>query len=139
MLAGNGVDWPTVGLGFTPRANGLAYDASRYHAIDFWMRALVGPGSTLRLLVPLKADTMVGTGDGTCTTDCFDAYNVVLPPTPWTHVSVPFSALTQQGFGPREPWDPTTVMSFQWAVALAKSPDVPEPFTICVDQVELIP
>ena len=82
MLAGNGVDSPTVGLGFTPRANGVAYDASRYHAIDFWMHAFVGPGSTLRLLVPLKADTMVGTGDDTCTTDCLDACSVMLPAAP---------------------------------------------------------
>jgi hypothetical protein len=140
MLAGNGVDWPTVGIGFTPRANGAAYDASSYSAIAFWMRAFVGPNSTLRLLVPLKADSMVGTGDGTCTTDCFDAYNVVLPPTPWTHVSVPFSALAQQNFGAREPWDPTAVISFQWAVAATTSRDlVGEPFTICLDQVELLP
>ena len=88
---------------------------------------------------------MVGTGDGTCTTDCFDAYNVVLPPAPgWQHFSVPFGALSQQGFGSQqgggryEPWDPTTVMSFQW-VATTRSPDVAEPFTICVDRVELIP
>jgi len=141
VLNGNGVDWPTVGLGFTPRANAAAYDASRYSAIDFWIRAFVGPSSALRLLVPLKADTMVGNGDGTCTADCFDAYNVVLPPVPgWQHLSVPFAALTQQGFGPPEPWDPTTVISFQWAVAATASLNlVGEPFTICVDQVELLP
>ena len=142
MLNGNDSrDWPSVGLGFTPRASAAAYDATRYTSIAFWMRALVGPNATLRLLVPLRADTMVGTGDGTCTTSCFDAYNVVLPSTPgWQHFSVPFDALTQQGFGPKEAWDPTTVMSFQWAVAATMSPDlVGEPFTICVDQVELVP
>jgi hypothetical protein len=139
-LNGNGVDWPTVGIGFTPRANAAAYDASRYSAIAFWIRAFVGPNSTLRLLVPLKADTIVGTGDGACTTNCFDAYSVVLSPTPWTHTFVPFAALTQQGFGPPEAWDPTTVISFQWTVTATMSRDlVGEPFTICVDQVELIP
>jgi hypothetical protein len=140
-LAGNGVDWPTVGIGFTPRLNGAAYDASGYSAIAFWLRAFVGPNSTLRLLVPLKADTKVGTGDGTCTTNCYDAYNVILGTTPaWQHLSVPFAALRPQGFGPPEPWDPTTVISFQWAVAATASPDLAgEPFTICVDQVELLP
>jgi hypothetical protein len=147
-LAGNGRDWPTVGLGFSPRANAAAYDASRYSAIGFWMRADVGPESTLRLLVPLKADTAVGTGDGTCTTGCFDAYNVVLraadegpfPLPGWQHISVPFSALRQQGFGAPEPWDPATVISFQWSVAATTTPNLlGDRFTICVDQVELLP
>ena len=67
-------------------------------------------------------------------------HNVVLPSPPgWQHFSVPFGALAT-GFGAdARPWDPTTVMSFQWAVAMTRSPDVAEPFTICVDQVELIP
>jgi hypothetical protein len=141
-LNGNAAgDWPTVGIGFTPRANAGAYDASRYRQIDFWMRAITGPGSTLRLLVPLKADTMVGNGDGTCTTNCFDAYNVPLVAQPtWQHLMIPFGALTQQGFGPHEPWDPTTVISFQWAVSATASPNLfDEPYAICVDQVQLMP
>jgi hypothetical protein len=141
MLNGNGVDWPTAGIGFTPRANAAAYDISRYSAIDFWLHASVGPASALRLLVPLKADTMVGNGDGTCTTSCFDAYNTILPTTPgWQHVTVPFASLRQQGFGQPEAWDPTTVISVQWAVAPTASPNQPpEPYVICVDQVQLLP
>lgn len=140
-LDGNGVDWPTAGIGFTPRANAAAYDASRYSAIDFWLHASVGQGSTLRLLVPLKADTMVGNGDGTCTTNCFDAYSTILSPAPvWQHVTIPFAELRQQGFGPPEAWDPTTVISVQWAVAATASPDLShEPYVICVDQVQLLP
>jgi len=53
---------------------------------------------------------------------------------------VPFATLRQQGFGPPEPWDPTTVTSFQWSVAAATTPNLlGETFTICVDQVELLP
>ena len=142
MLNGNAAgDWPSVGIGFTPRANAAAYDASRYGGIDFWLRAIVGPRSTLRLLVPLQADTMVGNGDGTCTTNCFDAYTVPLDGNPsWQHLSIPFGRLTQQGVGPPEPWDPKTVISFQWAVAATASPQLTdEPYAICIDQVQLVP
>jgi len=142
MLNGNGgIDWPTAGIGFTPRANAAAYDASRYSAIDFWLHVSVGPSSTLRLLVPQMADTMVGNGDGACVTDCFDAYSAVLVPEPgWQHLTVPFSALQQQGFGPPEAWDPTTVISFQWSVAVTGDPNRSgEPYVICVDQVQLVP
>jgi hypothetical protein len=140
-LNGNGGDWPTAGLGFAPRLNAAAYDVSRYSAIDFWLHTSVGPGSTLRLLVPLKADTMVGNGDGTCTTNCFDAYSMILPPAPgWQHVTVPFASLRQQGFGAPEPWDPTTVISVQWGVSATANPDLSlEPYIICVDQVQLLP
>jgi len=141
-LSSDGSVWPTVGLGFAPRAGNVLYDASAYHAIAFYLWASVGPSSTLRLLVPLAADAMVGTGPGTCTTACYDAYNTVLPPAvpSWQRFVVPFANLHQQGFGMPEPWDPTTVVTFQWQVSATNSPVVAgDPFTVCVDQVELLP
>ena len=70
-----------------------------------------------------------------------DAYSAVLVPEPgWQHLTVPFSALQQQGFGPPEAWDPTTVISFQWSVAATGDPNRPgEPYVICVDQVQFVP
>jgi len=140
-LSGDGTVWPTVGLGFTPRAGEVLYDASAYSGISFNLWATVGPNSTLRLLVPLAADTMVGTGSGTCTTSCYDAYNVPLPFMPnWLRMMIPFSQLRQQGFGMPEAWDPTTVISFQWQVSATNSTTVAgDPFMVCVDQVELLP
>ena len=98
---------------------------------------------TARLLVPLAADTMAGNGDGRCTTNCFDAYQAPIT-TPgqtssggWVSRSVPFAALRQQTFGPPEPWDPTSVISFQWGLTTTVETVTGEPFFLCVDQVTL--
>src|SRR4029078_971200 len=72
-LSGDGTVWPTVGLGFTPRAGEALHDARDDSGLLFNLWATVGPNSTLRLLVPLAADTMVGTGSGTRPTGVFDS------------------------------------------------------------------
>jgi hypothetical protein len=140
-LSGDGTEWPSVGLGFVPRAAAALYDVTRYRGISFVLAGRSGPNSIARLLAPLAADTRVEDG-GTCTANCFDAYMAPLSPLPntWQRIEIPFLTLRQQGFGPSEPWDPTTVISFQWTVSAASSSILaPEPFALCVDQVELIP
>ena len=72
MLSGTG--YPSVILGVSLRNGARVYDASAYESVVFSVLGGVGPNAAFRFKVPLAADTMVGNGDGTCTTDCFDAH-----------------------------------------------------------------
>jgi hypothetical protein len=141
-LSGGPFPWALVG--FAPRLNAAAYDASRYRGIAFDITGYIGAQSTVRFRVPLVADAMVGNGDGACLQNCYDSYTAVLPrailqPGGWTHHEVLFSALHQLGYGSPEPWDPTTVISMQWEVAALEETLAGDLFMLCVDQVALLP
>jgi hypothetical protein len=91
------------------------YDVSSQTGIVFWARAHTGT-VTLRLKVvtaDITADTESG---GECTADCSDAFGYVIELTDaWQEYSVPFSDLTQQGWGysPAGGFDPTGVLTVQ--------------------------
>jgi hypothetical protein len=121
-----------VEFGFTLRSNAAPYDVGAYRGISFFYQGTVGPSSMLRFQATLAADVSL--------TD--DAYMVPLTPLPgmWQYREVLFSDLHRSGAGTQIPWDPTTVVSFEWLVA-GMAPPAPagESFMVCVDQVELLP
>ncbi|GEM_PF-1749400 len=93
----------------------LPYDVSPYAGLVLWAR--VGTGTvTLRLKLvtaDIAPDTEPG---GECVEDCNDAFGAVLELTEaWQELSVPFSGLTQQGWGYAPPagFDPTAVLAVQ--------------------------
>jgi len=144
MLSGTG--YPSVILGVALRNSARVYDASAYGSVVFSVLGGVGPNAALRFKVPLAADTMVGNGDGTCTTDCFDAYATpLLGSGPnggfvgWENREIRFKDLRQAGWGAPEPWDPTTVISLQWEIFALTETVAATPFMICIDQVGLVP
>ena len=142
-LSGGAYPWAMLGIAL--RKDARAYDLSRYRAISFFVTGSVGVNSNLSFRVTQVADTMVGTGDGACTQGCFDSYMTPLfdfRPQPvdwWEPRQIEFTQLRQQGFGTPEPWDPTSVISFQWQVSANGPTVVDEPFMVCVDQVDLVP
>ena len=140
-LSGSGYPWAILGI--VPRKDARAYDVSRYRGIFFWVTGSVGTNSTLSFKVPQIADTALGNGDGACTDRCFDAYAARLfdfgrQPGLWEPRQIDFTGLQQQGFGAPAPWDPATVVGFQWHVGANAETVVDEPFMICVDQIELV-
>lgn len=93
----------------------LPYDVSPYAGIVLWARS--GTGTvTLRLKLvtaDIAPDTEPG---GECAENCSDAFGTALDLTEaWREYSVPFSALTQQGWGnvPPAGFDPTSVLAVQ--------------------------
>ena len=141
-LSGSGYPWAILGI--VPRKDARAYDVGRYRGLFFWVSGSIGANSTLSFKVPQSADTMVGNGDGACTQGCFAAYSVPLfdfghRADLWEPRQVDFASLRQQGFGTPAPWDPATVIGFQWHVGSNLETVVDEPFMVCVDEVELVP
>lgn len=139
----SGSSWPSVIVGFVPRANALAYDMSGYSGMVFSINGHIGVESKLRFKVSLVADTMVGNGDGACTEGCYDSYRTLLSngggAWNWEPYHVPFALLSQEGWGKPVAWDPTTVTGVQWEIAAINESVAGDPFLLCVDQVGLVP
>ena len=138
-LSGSG--YPTAGIGFTARRDSQAYDASSYRGVAFYLYVdSIPPNAGFRFHVPLVADQVPANG-GTCATNCYDSYQLPLVPAAsgWMRYEMDFDQLTQMGWGPREAWDPTTVLSVQWVISspVDTIPDLP--FFYCVDDVSFVP
>jgi hypothetical protein len=112
---GSGFTSYGVGLGFDlnhPPAARMTYDVSKLTGIAFWG---LGP-QDVEVQVVLQATASMGEG-GTCMAKCDDHFHVALLFTAgWQQYVVPFSVLTQKGFGAPATWDPTTVFGVQFAV-----------------------
>ncbi|MBN2197190.1 MAG: CIA30 family protein [Polyangiaceae bacterium] len=119
VVANDGFTTWGAGVGFNLNSpeptTRLEYDVSSYTGIVLWARADTGT-LTLRLKVvtaDISSDTQPG---GECTANCNDAFGHAIDLTSaWQEYSVPFSELTQQGWGYRPPngFDPTGVLTVQ--------------------------
>ncbi|MGA9653204.1 MAG: hypothetical protein WBV96_04765, partial [Polyangia bacterium] len=93
---------------------GSPYNASAYTGIDFWAKIDAGTTSVLRVAFPDKDTDPDG---GLCQTNvtgptqCYDHYGArITLTTTWTKYTVPFSSLSQDGWGrPGLAFDPSTL------------------------------
>ncbi len=109
----------------------LTYDVSPYTGLVLWARAGTSTVSLRLKLVTadIAPDTEPG---GECAESCNDAFGTTLDLTEtWQEYSVPFSGLTQQGWGavPPNGFDPTAVLAIQLHV------DASVPFDLWLDDV----
>lgn len=92
-------DWGS-GAGFNfraPSGGALPYDASEYDGIKFWAR--VEPGSDTALRIILQ-NAQTHPDGGICGTGCWDAFGIDFTlTTAWAEYTIPFSAVSQQGWG----------------------------------------
>jgi hypothetical protein len=96
----------------------LPFDASSYDGIEFWLYQSV-PGS-IQLRLDTKRTVPIAYG-GSCTTDCYDSYQNLLPlpeSGTWQKITVPFADL--QAFSHTVP-NLATVMTIAWAVPVQPS------------------
>ena len=143
---------PYAGMGATFESNFGTYDLSPYQGVSFYVLGTVGPNSILRFEVSTVADASVANG-GKCTSggSCNDAYQIVLPgfdpggmqtvsSNGWNSVTVTFDMLNQIGYGTPEAWDPVHALFLNWTISSSlETLPSDEQYTICVDQIELIP
>jgi hypothetical protein len=117
---------------------GSPYDASKYTGISFWAKVDSGSVTGIRVAFP-DQDTQP---DGNqCTTNpssgpsaCYDHYGQRLTfTTTWTKYKVPFSALSQDGWGRAGvAFDPTTLYEVLFQIPVGAS------FSIWIDDVAFI-
>lgn len=92
-------DWGS-GAGFNfviPSGSAVPYDASMYDGIKFWAKA--GPGSSTALRVILQ-NAQTHPDGGICGSNCWDAFGMDFTlTTSWAEYTIPFSAVSQQGWG----------------------------------------
>jgi len=105
-----------AGFGFDFNNDGTAkglYDVSSFTGIAFWAK-----GTPFRLKV-LTAATVPTAEGGTCsTTKCSDNFGTAIAATAdYQQFVVPFSSLTQEGWGDKATFDPKTVIGVQFQVA----------------------
>jgi hypothetical protein len=117
--AGIGADFHDGSAGVTP------YNGSGYNGITFTysLNSNAFFGDSLRFDLATSATTDVQFG-GTCTTGCEDDFGISLQPTfgfPTT-VSIPFSQLSQQGFGTPVTFDPSTLLNMKWIITFQTQP-----------------
>ncbi len=119
VVANDGFAAWGAGVGFNlnspDSSTRLPYDVSPYTGIVLWARAGTGTVSLRLKLVTadIAPDTEPG---GECAENCSDAFGAALDLTEaWREYSVPFSTLTQQGWGtvPPNGFSPTTVLAVQ--------------------------
>lgn len=128
--AGIGLDLNDPGLLPPPMTDRSTYDASAYRGVAFAAKGM-GP---LRFEIGTAA-VETNTAGGTClagTTNpsCGDNHGVDIPlTTDWRTYAVPFSRLTQEGFGLRVPFDRTKVVALYFSVSEG------QPFDFSIDDV----
>jgi hypothetical protein len=105
------------------------YDASKYKGISFWAKK--GPGSigTVRLKVP-DAQT---DPDGKLCSQCFNDHGMTFEFTDvWTQYTVPFKAMKQEDWGPKDAGiDATKIYGVQFQVNVKNAE-----FDIWVDDIQ---
>ncbi len=147
-----------VGANLSSPAGGTPgpYDASGYGGITFSYRLSTAPYSAqLRLNVATSATTPVAFG-GTCTQGCSDDFGYSVssasyycyyyPGYPYPFpgyfctVTVPFSQLTQVGFGTPATFDPKTIIAVKWGISwpFYTYPPTPNSFDFSLDDVAFV-
>ncbi|HEX3775807.1 MAG TPA: hypothetical protein VHV51_15150 [Polyangiaceae bacterium] len=120
-----------AGMGFGLNS-GCPYDGSIYEGVHFWIRAEFGI-KALFVMVPTAATTPADNG-GTCLgpAPCYDDYQTqIVVNSNWTEEYIPFSALTQQGWGQPAAFDPRTLMGMNFQTLQGEG----ESFSFSVDSV----
>jgi Carbohydrate binding domain (family 11) len=119
---GSGFPVYGAGLGFDlnhASTTRMPYSVSAFTGIAFWA---LGP-QVVEVQIVEQATAATSQG-GTCASNCGDHFAKTVDPTSgWQQFQVPFSALSQQGWGTAATWDPTTVLGVQFAVNPAPSFD----------------
>ncbi len=108
-------DWGSgVGFNFIDPSGGpmQPYDASQMQGIKFWARIEPGSNSAIRIALP---NSQTHPDGGQCST-CWDHFGIDLTlTTTWQQYTVPFSSLTQQGWGSQyETFDITTLYNMEF-------------------------
>lgn len=136
----HGGEWSvhTWGEGFNEWGAALAvafngsvcpYDVSAFRGVEFWAR---GEGR-IRFSIPTTATRPVAEG-GSCVGECYDDYGRYIQLTDdWTHFELPWTALSQEGWGTDADFDPGQVRELIWQDLAALS------FDIWVDDVAFLP
>ncbi|APR85782.1 Hypothetical protein A7982_11131 [Minicystis rosea] len=113
----------THGMGFTTWGAGMgfdlhntgttksAYDVSAFKGVAFWAK---GEPGTIRFKALTSATVAFAEG-GLCTAVCGDSHGAIVPLTSdWVQITIPFTSLTQEGWGTQEDWNPMQVLSIQF-------------------------
>ena len=101
-----------VGFNFVePSGPPIPYDVSMYDSIRFWARVEAGSSTALRIVLP---NSQTDPNGGICSI-CYDHYGIdITLTTSWAMYQIPFSSITQQGWGDDTgPFDATTVYNFE--------------------------
>jgi hypothetical protein len=114
-VTGSGFKDYGAGFGFDLNNDGTTkgtYDVSAFTGIAFYAK-----GTPFRLKVLTSATVPTAEG-GTCaTTKCSDNFGTAIPATAdYQEFVVPFSSLTQEGWGDKVTFDPKTVIGIQFQV-----------------------
>lgn len=93
-------DWGS-GVGFNlidPQGGPLQpYNASGYQGIKFWAKIESGSSNAIRIAFP---NAQTHPDGGQCQTGCWDHFGIdLILTTTWQQYTIPFSSLTQQGWG----------------------------------------
>ncbi len=143
--AGVGADLLEVAGGPVP------YDASKYGGIVFsYSLSSASYAAQIRFNVGTSATTPLEFG-GTCTVGCYDDFGFTLAYPSYYYcssysgslctVTVPFSQLTQVGFGTPATFDPATVLMVKWGISWPYSytyPPTTNSFDFKLDDVSLV-
>ncbi|HTQ04483.1 MAG TPA: carbohydrate binding domain-containing protein [Polyangiaceae bacterium] len=126
-IGGGDIVYAGMGLNFVdPKGT---YDASRFGGIAFWAKKNGGSTNHVRLKVP-DAQT---DPDGKLCKQCFNDHGMTLELyDQWTHYVVPFKAMHQEDWGPKDDGiDPSRIYGVQFQVNEKNAV-----FDISVDQIE---
>jgi hypothetical protein len=146
----SGSSYPSAGLSLALEPNHGTYDLSQYQGVSFAVRGTVGPTSRLRFSVSTVDEQSVGSG-GTCTSggQCNDSYSsdvaalfYGIAQSDWVTVTLNLDTYTLQqvGWGTSVPWDPAQALGLGWTVyTTSETISGDEQYTVCIDQIELIP
>lgn len=129
---GPGFGFPLLGveLGSSGASLSCPYDVSSYSGISLWLKAT--GVTSLEVLIPTSATTPSAEG-GVCATDCNDHFaRSVSVSSTWALVEIPFSSLTQGGWGAVTTFDAHRVTGVDFGVAPGAT------FEVWVDELSLI-
>jgi hypothetical protein len=138
----SGSSYPYAGVALALEPNHGTYDLSPYQSVSFAVRGTVGPTSRLRFSVSTVDEQSVGTG-GPCTggEQCNDPYSTDVPAffygiaqNYWITVTLNLDTYASV------PWSRARALGLDWTVYTTSDTIYSyEQYTVCIDQVELIP
>jgi hypothetical protein len=128
--SGSGFTDYGAGFGFDFNNSGSAkgiYDVGSFTGIAFWAK-----GTPFRLKVLTSATVPAAEGGSCSTTKCSDNFGMAIAANAdYQQFVVPFSSLTQEGWGDKATFDPKTVIGVQFQVKAGVT------FDISIDDVGL--
>jgi endoglucanase len=121
--------WAGMGFALSDGKASCKFDASKYKGISFWAKKAPGSIGTVRLKVP-DAQT---DPDGKICKQCFNDHGMTFEFTDvWTQYTVPFKAMKQEDWGPKDAGiDATKIYGVQFQVNVKNAE-----FDIWVDDIQ---